>query len=136
MDLLKKNISIIISVFFIFIYFSVDTFGFNVYEIKAANELAKAGYINNHSNNIVAYKLNQKVLRQEIALVSRRISGINENINCKNVFADVTALNPNTWVCKNVEALVENNLISKNKFLNPEKNISKSEALIMFIKAT
>jgi hypothetical protein len=79
--------------------------------------------------------LDAPVLRQEIALISRRVSGVKENPTCKNIFADVTATKPNTWVCKNVEALVEHNLISKNKFFNPERNISKSEALIMFIKS-
>jgi hypothetical protein len=32
-------------------------------------------------------------------------------------------------------ALVEHKLISGNKLFNPEINISKSEALIMFIKS-
>jgi len=104
-------------------------------ELLSANNLAKKGIIKNHISDPENYHLDDPVLRQEIALISRRVSWIKENKTCKNIFADVTATKPNTWVCKNVEALVEHNLISKNKYFNPERNISKSEALIMFIKS-
>ncbi len=104
-------------------------------ELTSANNLAVKWIIQNHSWNPVDYNLGSYVLRQEIALISRRVSGINEELTCKNIFSDVTSTDPNSWVCKNVEALVLNNLISANEEFNPEDNISKSEALIMFIKS-
>jgi hypothetical protein len=42
---------------------------------------------------------------------------------------------PNNWACRNVEPLVENNLISKNDNFRPEDKITKSEAVAMLIKA-
>lgn len=104
-------------------------------EIDSANNLAAKWIIANHSDNTDLYNLDKPVLRQEIGLISRRVSWVSENSTCKNLFDDVTASIPNNWVCKNIEALVENNLISDNDNFNPEKNISKSEALIMFIKS-
>jgi len=110
-------------------------YAINSNEIMSANNLALKWIIKSHSENTNLYNLNSPVLRQEIALISRRVSGVLENSSCKNTFADITSKKPNNWVCTNVEALVENKLISKNRFFNPERNISKSEALIMFIKS-
>ena len=104
-------------------------------ELESADNLAVRWIIQNHSTNPVDYNLDSEVLRQEIALISRRVSGVSEKSSCDNIFGDVTATTPNPWVCKNVEALVDNNLISANTLFNPENNISKSEALIMFIKS-
>jgi len=104
-------------------------------QLTSANNLAVKWIIQNHAWNPADYNLDSPVLRQEIALISRRVSGVSEKSTCDNEFNDVTATMPNTWVCKNVEALVDNNLISANTSFNPENNISKSEALIMFIKS-
>ena len=104
-------------------------------ELEAAENLANRWIIQAHPWDPSAYNLDSPVLRQEIALISRRVSGVPEKSRCDNIFNDVTATTPNTWVCKNVEALVDNNLISANPSFNPENNISKSEALIMFIKS-
>lgn len=104
-------------------------------EVDAANALAKKLVIKDHKNDPENYNLADPVLRQEIALISRRVSEKAENTTCKNLFKDVSSTTPNEWVCKNVESLVENWLISANEYFNPERNISKSEALIMFIKS-
>lgn len=101
---------------------------------SAANDLAAKGIIKKKDNN-EDYKVHNAVLRQEIAVISRRVSGVTENTGCKNIFADVSATKPNDWVCENVEALVENNFISKNEIFRPEDNISKAEALIMLIRS-
>ena len=111
------------------------TYAFTSQMLNSANSLAAKEIIKNHSDNSDAYNLDLNVLRQEIALISRRVSGVGENSSCGNLFKDVTATTPNTWVCNNVEALVENGLISANEYFNPERNISKSEALIMFIRS-
>jgi hypothetical protein len=48
---------------------------------------------------------------------------------CDNIFDDLSATNPNTWACINVEVLVDNDLISKNTNFRPEDKITKSETL-------
>jgi hypothetical protein len=127
--------NILISLVLIWLTFSASVFAINSSELIAANNLAWKLIIKNNSHNPELYNLNKPVLRQEIALISRRVSWILESSTCKNLFSDVNAKFPNTWICGNVEALVENKLISANNKFNPEKNISKSEALIMFIKS-
>lgn len=125
--------------FSLFVIFSFiltsQVFAYTSEELSAANSLAAKEVIKNHSDNPGLYNLDNPVLRQEIALISRRVSWVSENTSCKNIFNDVSATTPNDWVCKNVEALVENGLISANENFNPERNISKSEALIMFIRS-
>lgn len=128
-----KKISILFIAIWLFLFWQV--IAYSPLELKSANNLALKHIIKNHQNDPQNYKLDLPVLRQEIWLISRRVSGISENSTCKNIFFDVTATKPNNWVCKNIEALVENNLISHNYKFNPEKNISKSEALIMLIKS-
>lgn len=100
----------------------------------AANSLAEQGFIKKQEKN-ENYKVNEFVLRQEIALISRRVSWVPANTVCKNIFSDLSATKPNDWACKNIEALVDNNLISRNDIFRPEDNISKAEALIMFIRS-
>jgi hypothetical protein len=128
-----KNILYISSAFAL-CFFSIAFSSISL-ELESANDLAKKWIIKNNSSNPSLYNLDSPVLRQEIALISRRVSWVNESTDCKNTFSDVTSVIPNNWACKNIEALVENNLISQNEFFRPEDNISKSEALIMFIKS-
>jgi hypothetical protein len=104
-------------------------------EIEAANDLAKRWIINNHRNNIKLYNLDKKVLRQEIAAVTRWVAKIEKAKKCENIFKDLTNILPNTWACLNVEALVKNNFLAKNTFFRPEENITKAESLWMLIKA-
>lgn len=108
---------------------------YNNNELISANNLAHREVIRDNSENPTAYNLNDNVLRQEIALISRRVSGIEENTSCKNIFTDVSTTTPNTWACNNIEALVDNNFISRNESFRPEDFISKSEALIMLIRS-
>jgi len=103
--------------------------------IEAANNLASDGIINDHSDNTSLYNLNDNVLRQEIAAVARWVAWLGKKTSCDNIFSDLSATNPNTWACVNVEVLVDNNLISKNTTFRPEDNITKAETLGMLIKA-
>ncbi len=132
---LKKIIALISLIGVIWIMFLTNISAYTSEELESANNLAKKWIIKNHSDNPELYNLDSPVLRQEIALVSRRVSWVKENGKCKWLFNDITATKPNDWACKNIEALVENDLISANTSFNPEKNISKSEALIMFIRS-
>ncbi len=104
-------------------------------EIEAANDLAKRWIINDHRNDIKLYNLNKKVLRQEIAAVTRWVAKIEKSKKCENIFKDLSSILPNTWACLNVEALVKNNFLARNIFFRPEENITKAESLWMLIKA-
>ena len=112
-------------------------------EVEHANNLAEKWIINNHKNDPQNYNLWDNVLRQEIAAVARatyearlwkEIGGLKKK-TCDNTFADVSSTNPNSWACYSVEALVDNDLISKNTNFRPEDKITKSEAVAMLIKA-
>lgn len=129
----KKIISTLATISLISTSFSA--FWYTNSQLEAANDLAEREVIRDNSGNPSAYNLDSNVLRQEIALISRRVSGLGENSGCKNIFWDVTANTPNTWACKNIEALVDYNLISANPNFRPEDSITKSEALIMFIRS-
>lgn len=105
-------------------------------EIDAANYLAKAGIIVDHTDNPAAYNLDQNVLRQEIAAVSRGIAGLDKKTTCDGVFKDVSATKPNDWACYTVEQLADNGLIALNENFRPEDNISKAEGVGMIVKAS
>ena len=104
-------------------------------EIESANNLANKGIINNHVNDPENYNLGGNVLRQEIAAIARWVAKLEKKDRCDNIFSDLSDTKPNTWACRNVEVLVDNNLITKNTTFRPEENITKSEAVAMLIKA-
>lgn len=71
-----------------------------------------------------------------------RIDDIPEinDYDCDNIFYDVTASRPNTWACRSVEILADNNIITTSRrdtlgraFFQPMKDITKSEALSMIM---
>ena len=136
MNLFKKTTATVALVTLVSGIFSAGVSANSTSEIDAANALAAAGYINNHSDDTAAYNLNQNVLRQEIAAVARGIAGLDKKASCDNTFADVSATTPNNWACYSVEALSDANLIAKNTNFNPEANITKAEAVAMMVKAT
>ena len=128
-----KKITWIIALFAI--WFTSMSFAYTSTQLQSANNLGVKEIIKNHVSDPENYNLDSFVLRQEIALISRRVSWIKAKTSCDNLFDDVTAITPNNWACKNIEALVSAKLISANASFNPERNISKAEALIMFIKS-
>ncbi len=132
-----KKIFILVLLSFSFVSVYANT------QIDFANNLANKWIINDNSNNPENYDLSQNVLRQEIAAVARgvyesrmevEIGSLKKN-NCDNIFSDVSSTNPNSWACYSVEALVDNELITRNETFRPEDNITKSESLWMLIKA-
>ncbi len=103
--------------------------------LESANSLAERWIINDKSGNPSEYNLDAPVLRQEISAVARWVADLPKKDSCDNIFSDVSATTPNTWVCLNVEVLVDNDLISSNTTFRPEDNITKAESLGMLIKA-
>lgn len=131
MNTKQKILAVMLSV----VLFAWSTFAYTSAQLDAANSLASKWVINNHAENPSAYNLDQNVLRQEIAAVTRWVARVPKNTTCKNMFKDLSSTNPNTWACVNVEPLVENNLIAKNDNFRPEDFITKAETLGMLIKA-
>jgi hypothetical protein len=107
----------------------------NKTELESANSLAEQGIINNHVNDPENYNLNDNVLRQEIAAVARWVAWLAKKGRCDNEFKDLSDTNPNTWACRNVEVLIDNDLIAKNDYFRPEDKITKSETIAMLIKS-
>lgn len=103
--------------------------------LEAANSLAEKNIINDHKNDPENYNLNDYVLRQEIAAVSRWVAWLPKKSKCDNIFDDLSSTNPNWWACVNVEVLVDNDLISRNDMFRPEDNITKAETIGMLIKS-
>ena len=136
MNLFKKTTATVALVTLVSGLFSAGVSANSTSQIEAANALAAVGYINDHSDDVAAYNLNQNVLRQEIAAVARGLAKIAKKTTCDNEFSDVTATTPNNWACYTVEALADANLIAKNPKFNPEQNITKAEAVAMMVKAT
>jgi len=104
-------------------------------EIYSANSLASKGFIENHSDNYVDYKLNNFTNKLETADLARRIAGLEKKSICENKFSDVTSAIPNDWACYSIEALLDAGLIAANPTFRPEMEISKAEAIGMLVKS-
>ena len=132
----KMNKKILLTlIVWIFSISITSLFAYSQAQLDAANNLAWKDIINQHSSDPENYNLDDNVLRQEIAAIARWVARLDKKWKCDNIFADLSATNPNTWACVNVEVLVDNNLISKNTNFRPEDRITKSEALWMLIRA-
>jgi len=136
MNLFKKATASVALVALVSGLFSTGVSAASGAQIDAANALAADGIINNHSSDVAAYNLDQNVLRQEIAAVARGVAGLAKSTSVKGTFADVTATSPNTWAVYSVEPLADAGIVStSNANFNPERNISKAEALGMMVSA-
>ncbi len=135
MNLFRKTTATVALVTLVSGIFSTGVSAYSTAEVDAANELAAAGIINNHSADPAGYNLDQNVLRQEIAAVARGVAGLDKKTTCDNSFADVSATTPNTWACFSVEALLDAGLVAANENFRPEANITKAEAVGMMVKA-
>ncbi|MDP2090429.1 MAG: S-layer homology domain-containing protein [Candidatus Gracilibacteria bacterium] len=135
MNLFKRTTATVALITLVSGLFSTGAYASSESQIAAANALAEAGYIVNHSTNPSAYNLNQNVLRQEIAAVARGVAGIDKKATCDNKFSDVSATTPNNWACYTVEALLDAGLIAANPTFRPEAQITKAEAIGMMVKA-
>jgi hypothetical protein len=136
MNLFKKIAAAVALVALLSGIFSTGVSAYSTAEVEAANYLASEGIIVSHTDNPAAYNLDQNVLRQEIAAVARGIAGLDKSTSYKGIFKDVTETTPNNWAWASVEPLAENGLIALNENFNPERNISKAEAIGMVVKAT
>ena len=117
---------------FIYLFFIVNVYTYNNYELQAAADIAAKGYINTQSDE-ASYKLDNTITRAEIAKVASNIAAIPSTVSCENKFSDVSETSPNTWVCGYVEALLSAGLISNNMNYNPDANLTKAEAVKLIL---
>jgi len=99
-----------------------------------ANSLADQGIITKQTID-TKYRLDDKILRQEVIGMALKIKGITlpENYQCKKYFADASQ---NNWECRAVELAADNGIISRsNKYANPGKYVTRAEGLAMIMKA-
>ena len=114
-----------------------STFAATYNDLSAANKLATAGIVVDHSANPAEYRLADNVLRQEAIGVAGKVSGIIPNTpvssySCMNKFSDISE----AWVCRAAELGVQAGLVNGNnaKF-RPRDNVSRYEALLWAIKS-
>ena len=115
---------------------SATSFAYETTDVTAANALAAAKVINDHSADPAKYNLEQNVLRQETAKIAVNLNkDVTVKTSCDNEFSDITATTPNDWICGYAEALRDAGKVSANAKFNPETNVSKSEAVKMMLDA-
>lgn len=127
---------------------SVSVWAYTANDCSTAQELASQGIISS-KNNCRDYTLDRTITRQEVAAVTLKVGEICGSIQnvpplgqytCDNLYSDVSANYPNTWVCRVAETLARDGIISQNDqnqygdiFFRPLKNITRSEALAMLL---
>jgi len=81
-----------------------------------------------------AYRLDDRILRQEVIAMVLRIKGIKvpENYTCKQYYSDVKN---NGWVCGAIETAADNGIITReNTRARPMDFVTRAEALAMLLK--
>ena len=114
-----------------------STFAATYNDLSAANKLATAGIVVDHSAAPAEYRLADNVLRQEAIGVAGKVSGVIPNTpvssySCMNKFSDISE----AWVCRAAELGVQAGFVNGNnaKF-RPRDNVSRYESLLWAIKS-
>ncbi len=126
--------SLLLFSLFSFIFALWITFAYSAEDTSNANYLADQGIVTKQSTTS-KYRLDDKILRQEVIGMALKVKGITlpENYTCKKYFTDATK---NDWVCRAVEMAADNGIITRsNKNANPGKYVTRAEALAMMMKA-
>lgn len=114
---------------------SIVAFAYTQTGVNNANFLADKGIVTKQTDP-KNYRLDDYITRAELVGISLKFKGVilPENYQCKKYFTDVTA---NDWICRAVEIAADEGLISRsNKTFDPQKNISRSEALAIILKSS
>lgn len=90
-----------------------------------------------HKKLLSEYRIQDPITRWEFAkIVYRYIENIDpDNIHKLKCFWQFSDMNESDWSCKYAEALLKKWIISPNKNFNPERNVSKAEAIKMIMNA-
>jgi len=92
-------------------------------ECAMAKELADDGIVYKESD-CRDYHLDRTIYRQEVAALALRVAekcNIIDDIpeiedyDCEDVFYDVSSTRPNSWVCRSVEILADNNIVTTSR---------------------
>lgn len=113
------------------------TYGAVDEEEVAARSLASQNYIVEH-DSLNAYRLNEKILRQEAVGVAVKIYGLSllDGRECMGYYSDLTAMMPNDWACVMAEAAADVGLVTRaNATFRPEDYVTRSEALAIIISS-
>lgn len=124
--------------------------GYTNADCDMANSLASDGLVYRQSS-CRNYDLDRTIYRQEVAALALRVAekcGIIEDIpeirdyDCQNIYSDVSSSRPNSWACRSIEILADNDIITTSRrdtmgraFFEPMKNITKSEALSIIMES-
>lgn len=82
------------------------------------------------------YRLDQSVLRQEVAAMAVKLKGLDlsDEYVCQNIFLDVNSAQPNTWACRVIELAASNDISSIDaELFRPEVETTRAEALAMLM---
>lgn len=132
MDIKKRRLLLVVLSVMFYAVCWMNVLSYDINDLKAANTIAEKGYINQHST-VQGYDLDFTITRAEIAKVATKVAWIDTVDKCADSFEDVSATNPNNWVCSYVEALLNEGYISKNKNYNPNSNLTKAEAVKLML---
>ncbi|TXG78965.1 hypothetical protein E6Q11_00045 [Candidatus Dojkabacteria bacterium] len=114
------------------------TFAASYSDASAANKLAAAGIIQDHSAKIADYRLGDNVLRQEAVGIAGRVSGVIPNspvsaYNCQDMFSDISE----AWVCRAAELAAFARIVNANNTtFRPMDKVTRYEAVVMALKAS
>ena len=119
---------------FLFItWFSIQTlFAYTEQNIESANFLAQNGIINDNSDNILAYWLDNNITRREMLKVMMKLSWKEVTESCQWDFSDLSGTD---WWCKYAEAALREWFIAANDNFRPGDNVTQIEALKMIMQA-
>ncbi len=114
------------------------TFAASYSDASAANKLAAAGIVQDHSAKIADYRLGDNVLRQEAVGIAGRVSGVIPNspvsaYNCQDMFSDISE----AWVCRAAELAAAARIVNANNTtFRPMDKVTRYEAVVMALKAS
>lgn len=130
--------------------FCSTAIAYSTSDCNMAEDLASVGLVYKQ-NSCSGYSLDRTIYRQEVAALALRVAEKCERINdipalndyrCQNIFSDVSASRPNSWACRSVEILADNDIITTNRrdssgraVFRPTQDITRAEALSIIMNS-
>lgn len=102
-------------------------------ELNSAYYLSARKVIDNQTDNAL-YRLDDGILRQEVAKVIVNASKTSKNNNCQGYYKDLKADAINGWACSFVETLADKKIVIRQDYYRPEDYTSKAETLALVLR--
>lgn len=117
-------------------------------DCRMADELADEDIIRDHNGRCEDYRLDDFISRQEAAGIALTVALSCDTIRtvpptsyrCENIFSDVSARQPNEWVCRVAETLADYDIVTTSHrdrlgrpVFRPIRNVTKAETLAMLM---